>query len=122
MSNTNIPSAMKAIGSNLTKVAISSNLELETVNKQTFRPQWLIDGMKRTGLDVITNKEINEIFGIAFRYLFQMGRDLSLIVNSAKHLLGLDEHKYVAVHVRAGFVGSAHPEGRATARKDTCYH
>ena len=114
MSNPNIPSAMKAIGGNLTKVAISSNLELEAVRKQIFKPQWLLDGMKRTGLDVITNKDINEIFGIAFRYLFQMGRDLSLIVNSAKHLLGLDKDKYVAVHVRAGFVGSAHPEGRAT--------
>ena len=105
---------MKAIGGNLTKVAISSNLELEAVRKQIFKPQWLVDGMKRTGLDVITNKDINEIFGIAFRYLFQMGRDLSLIVNSAKHLLELDTDKYVAVHVRAGFVGSAHPEGRAT--------
>ena len=114
MSNPNIPSAMKAIGGNLTKVAISSNLELEAVRKQIFKPQWLLDGMKRTGLDVITNKDINEIFGIAFRYLFQIGRDLSLIVNSAKHLLGLHKDKYVAVHVRAGFVGSAHPEGRAT--------
>ena len=114
MSNPNIPSAMKAIGGNLTKVAISSNLELEAVRKQIFKPQWLVDGMKRAGLDVITNKDINEIFGIAFRYLFQMGRDLSLIINSAKHLLGLDKDKYVAVHVRAGFVGSAHPEGRVT--------
>jgi len=94
MSDPNIPSAMKAIGGNLTKVAISSNLELEAVRKQIFKPQWLVDGMKRTGLDVITNKDINEIFGIAFRYLFQMGRELSLIVNSAKHLLGLDEPTY----------------------------
>jgi len=49
---------------------------------------------EKTGLDVITNKDINEIFGIAFQYLFQMGRDLSLILNSAKHLLGLDKDKY----------------------------
>jgi len=116
MSTESIPAAMNAIGSNLTKVAISTNLELEAVNKQILRPQWLIDGMKRTGLDVITNKDINEIFGIAFRYLFQMGKDLSLAVNSAKHLLGLDKQKYVAVHVRAGFAGSAHPEKRRVAK------
>ena len=116
MSTKSIPAAMNAIGSNLTKVAISTNLELEAVNKQILRPQWLIDGMKRTGLDVLTNKDINEIFGIAFRYLFQMGKDLSLAVNSAEHLLGLDKKKYVAVHVRAGFAGSAHPEKRRVAK------
>ena len=110
MSHANIPSAMEAIGSTLGKIAISANFELDAVNKQVSRPRWLIDGLNRTGLDVLTNKEINEIFGIAFRYLFQMGRDLSLIVNSAKDVLGLDIGKYVAVHIRTGFVGSGRPE------------
>ena len=110
MNNYNAPSAMKAIGSNLTKVAISSNLELDAVKQQKVTPQWLIDGMNRTGLHVLTNEEIKEIFGIAFRYLFQMGRNLSLILNTAEHQLGLDIHKYVAVHIRTGFVELARPE------------
>ena len=76
MSNIIIPSAMETIGSNLAKISISVNLELDAVNKQRSRPRWLIDELYRTGLDVLTNKEINEIFGIAFRYLFQIGRDL----------------------------------------------
>ena len=39
-----------------------------------------------------------------------MGRNVSLIVNSTKDRLGLNIHKYVAVHIRTGFVGSAHLE------------
>ena len=110
MSGINIPTAMEAIGSNLTKVAIFSNLELEAVNKQVFRPQWLTDGLGRTGLDNLTNDDINEIFGIAFRYLFQIRGDLFLKVNSATRQLGLDVHKYIGVHIRTGFVESETPE------------
>ena len=106
----NAPSAMKAIGNKMAKVAISSNIELEAVKKQIVAPQWLIDGMNRTGVDVLTDIEIKNIFGIAFRYLFQMGRNVSLMVNSTKDRLGLNIHKYVAVHIRTGFVGSAHLE------------
>jgi len=110
MYSMNISTAMKAIGSNATKLAISSNLELEAVKKQLFRPQWLIDGMKKTGLGNLTNEEINGVFGIAFRYLFQIRSDLFLKVNSAMHLLGLDMHKYIGVHIRTGFVEAAIPE------------
>ena len=66
MYSMNISTAIKAIGSNATKLAISSNLELEAVKKQLFRPQWLIDGIKKTGLGNLTNEEINGVFGIAF--------------------------------------------------------
>lgn len=72
MSHENLTLAMETIGSDLTEVALATNLELEVVNKQSYRPQWLIDGMKQTGLDLLTNKEINEIFGMAFRYLFRV--------------------------------------------------
>ena len=110
MSHENLTLAMETIGSNLTVVALATNLELEVVNKQSYRPQWLIDGMKQTGLDLLTNKEINEIFGIAFRYLFRISDDVIMKVNRAKFLFGLQKRNYVAVHIRTGFVGSLNPE------------
>ena len=66
--------------------------------------------MKKTGLGNLTNEEINGVFGIAFRYLFLIRSDLFLKVNSAMHLLGLDMHKYIGVHIRTGFVEAATPE------------
>ena len=110
MSHENLPFAMDTIGSNFTEVALGTNLELEAVNKQSYRPQWLIDGMKRTGLHSLTNKEINALFGIAFRYLFQVSDDVIMKVNRAKCLFGLDKRNYVAVHIRTGFVGTSNPE------------
>ena len=104
--NKNVPIAMKAVGGNTEKVAINTNLELEAVNRQNFRPQWLIDGVKNTGLADLSDEEVNDVFGIAFRYLFQFRDDVIQRVNTAKHLLGLDTQKYVAVHVRTGFMGS----------------
>ena len=91
MSHKNLSSAMETIGGNLTEVALGTNLELEAVNEQSYRPQWLIDGMKQTGLHSLTNKEINAIFGIAFRYLFQVSDDVIMKVNRAKCLFGLDK-------------------------------
>ena len=110
MSHKNLSLAMETIGGNLTEVALGTNLELEAVNEQSYRPQWLIDGMKQTGLHSLTNKEINAIFGIAFRYLFQVSDDVIMKVNRAKCLFGLDKRNYVAVHVRTGFVGTSKPE------------
>ena len=104
---TELDTAVNAIGQdNLTKVTLKTNLELEFINKQTNKPQWLINGLKRTGLDTLSNKEINQLFGIAFRYLFVFRDDVIPKVNDAKHSMGLDVQKYVAVHVRTGFVGS----------------
>ena len=103
-----LDTAVNAIGqNNLTKVTLKTNLELEFINnKRRNKPQWLIDGLKRTGLDTLSNKEINQLFGIAFRYLFVFRDDVIPKVNDAKHSMGLDVQKYVAVHVRTGFVGS----------------
>ena len=99
--------AVKAIGqNNLMKVSLHTNLELELINNQTNKPQWLIDGLKQTGLNTLTNKEINQLFGIAIRYLFVFRDDVIPKVNDAKHSMGVDGQKYVAIHVRTGFVGS----------------
>ena len=99
--------AVKAIGQNsLTKVALLTNLELELINVQKNKPQWLIDGLKRTGLNTLTNREINQLLGTAIRYLFVFRDDVIPKVNDARHSMGLDGHKYIAVHVRTGFVGS----------------
>jgi len=98
--------AVNAIGqNNLMKVALHTNLELELINKVSSKPQWLIDGLKRTGLDTLTTEEINDVFGIAFRYLFQIKGDVIPRLNVISSM-GLDGQKYVAVHVRTGFVGS----------------
>ena len=103
----NVESAIKTIGMNTSvNVALNTNLELELIKTLEFKPEWLIDGLKRTGLDVLSNTDINAIFGIAFRYLFGFTSDVLHEVNKARFLLGLDTQKYVAVHIRTGFVGS----------------
>ena len=102
--SSNLDSAIKTIGMTTSvNVALHINLELELIKASKFKPQWLIDGLKRTGLDVLTNSEINAIFGIAFRYLFGFTSDVVREVNKAKFLLGLDT-KYVAVHIRTGLI------------------
>ena len=95
-------------------VAITTNLELETIRRS--HPEWLTDGLKRTGLHLLTKAEMNEILGIVFRYLFQFRNDLLRIMNSAKHRLALDTQKYVSVHIRTGFVGTNYLE-RASSPK-----
>ena len=108
--HSNLDSAIKTIGKNASvNVALNTNLELQLIKASKFKPQWLIDGLKRTGLDVLSNTEINAIFGIAFRYLFGFTSDVLHEVNQAKLLLGLDtqiDEKYVAVHIRSCFVRS----------------
>ena len=50
-----LDTAVNAIGqNNLTKVALKTNLELEFINN---KPQWLIDGLKQTGLDTLSNRD-----------------------------------------------------------------
>ena len=101
-------SALKAISPhNSVNIAMNTNFELEFIKTTKNRPQWLIDGVKKTGLDGLSNREINELFGIAFRYLFQFRDDVIPIVNAAKHSMSLNEQNYVAVHVRTGFIGSS---------------
>ena len=101
----NVESAIKTIGMNTSvNVALNTNLELELIKTLEFKPQWLIDGLKRTGLDVLSNTDINAIVGIAFRYLFGFTSDVLHEVNKAKILLGLDTEKYVAVHIRSCFL------------------
>ena len=101
-------SALKALSPhNSVNIAMNTNFELEFIKITKNRPQWLIDGVKKTGLDGLSNREINELFGIAFRYLFQFRDDVIPIVNAAKHSMSLNEQNYVAVHVRTGFMGSS---------------
>ena len=117
----NLDRVVNAIGqNNLTKVALLTNLELEFINELTNKPQWLIDGLKRTGLNTLTNREFNQLLGTAIRYLFVFRDDVIPKVNDAKHSMGLDGQKYVAVHVRTGFVGSTlvkHERARKCIRK-----
>ena len=100
-------SALNAISlNNSVNIAMSTNFELELVKTMKNRPQWLIDGTKRTGLNDLSNHDINELFGITLRYLFQIRDDVIAKVNAAKLSMNLSKQKYVAVHVRTGFVGS----------------
>ena len=65
------------------------NFELEFVKTMKNRPQWLIDGMIRTGLDDLSNHDINELFGITIRYLFQFRDDVITKVNTAELSMNL---------------------------------
>ena len=100
-------SAINSISlNNSVNIAVNTNFEIEFVKTMQNQPQWLIDGMKRTGLNDLSNHDTNELFGITFRYLFQFRDDVIAKVNTAEHSMNLSNQKYVAVHVRTGFVGS----------------
>ena len=93
-------------------VYFSTNLEpssLVDINK-SFGLQWIYRGLQAVGLSNYTGKELDELVGLVFRYLFALDQQLIKELRAAKRLLGIEGVKYIGVHVRTGFVGTRDEE------------
>ena len=99
---------LEIIGSRVKTVTLSTNLEPCTLlsTEKTAEQKWILDGLRWTGLASLSPQDVDNVVGIAFRYLFQMSPELILEVAHARSVLGLDSVPYTGVHIRTGFAGS----------------
>ena len=67
---------------------------------------WIKQGMDTLGLNKLSQFEINEVMGLAFRYLFTFSKEIVAETDEARRILGLVNQAYVGVHLRTGFEGS----------------
>lgn len=98
----------QTIGSNWTHVVISTNLEPSSLldSKRNGDQDWIRKGLKWCGLSNLQPKDLDDVVGIIFRYLFALKSKVWLEVQSAKEVLGLlPPVPYVALHIRTGFAG-----------------
>ena len=104
--------SLSMLNDKLTNIALTTNLDPSDLKNRTKSAgqQWIIEGLRRHGLDHLSSQEIKELVGIVFRYLFQFTDELIANVNSAHRVLGLGHQKYVGVHIRTGFAGSPSQE------------
>ena len=104
--------SLSMLNDKLTNIALATNMDPSDLKNRTKSAgqQWIIEGLRRHGLDQLSSQEIKELVGIVFRYLFQFTDELIANVSSAHRALGLGHQKYVGVHIRTGFAGSPSPE------------
>ena len=67
---------------------------------------WIKQGMGTLGLNKLSQFEINQVMGLAFRYLFTFSKGIVAEMDEARRILGLVNQAYVGVHLRTGFEGS----------------
>lgn len=101
----------RVIGSNLTHVVLSTNLEPSSLldSERSGNQNWIRAGLSWSGLSHLTPTDLDDTVGVIFRYLFTLRSELWAEVQSAKAALGLlPPVPYVALHLRTGFAGMEH--------------
>lgn len=93
-------------------IYFSTNLEPSSLinSNKSFGIQWISHGLQVVGLANYTSRELDELVGLVFRYLFVFDQRLVTKLRSVKAHLGLEGVLYVGIHIRTGFVGTAHQE------------
>ena len=101
--------SLNMLDGNTTHVSLATNLKPSALKNRTknMDQQWIIRGLRRYGLAHLSPQEVNNLVGIVFRYLFQLTDELKAEVDMAHRELGLENQKYVGVHLRTGFAGSS---------------
>lgn len=101
----------RVIGSNQTHVVISTNLEPSSLldGERSGDQEWIRAGLQWSGLSHLSPTQLDDIMGVAFRYLFRLKTELWEEVELAREVLGLaSPTPYTALHVRTGFAGMSH--------------
>lgn len=100
------------IGSNFTHVVLSTNLEPSSLLDSTRNgdQDWIRDGLHWTGLSHLHPRQLDEVVGIIFRYLFRLDEKVLREVQKASEVLGLHLYPYTALHLRTGFAAMDHHE------------
>ena len=101
----------RTIASNKTNVMISTNLEPRSLLDpgRNGNQDWIRSGLEWCGLSHLSPSELDDVVGIAFRYLFRLKDGLLDEVEVARETLGLTG-PYTALHLRTGFAGMSHHE------------
>ena len=93
-------------------VELESNLEPSSLlnDTKTASSSWIKQGMASLGLSQLSPEDVDGLVGLVFRYLFTFSGQLLAELDDARQVLGLDNQKYVGVHIRTGFLGSKQQE------------
>lgn len=97
----------RTIASNVSHVVISTNMEPSSLlnPERNGNQEWILAGLKWSGLSHLTPAELNDVVGIVFRYLFSIDKKVLKEMHLATDTLGLGSSPYTALHVRTGFAG-----------------
>ena len=89
-------------------VALATNIELNILlsNYTTTGQNWIKEGLNQAGLANLSKRDLINLLGIVFRYLFILEPSLIDEVQNAMTVLGIDGIPYVGLHIRTGFDGS----------------
>ena len=104
---------LKSVGGKRRDIYLASNLEpykLLSSKKRNLGIQWIVNGLKNTGLGDFRPEDMDGLLGPVFNYLFRLDSNLLDKVNQARSILGLEGNPYVGVHVRTGFAGAKFQE------------
>ena len=97
---------LNIIGGNETNIILSTNFvpaSLLDRERNGNDLEWLVAGLQWHGLSNLSGQELDDLVGIAFRYLFKMDKLIYRELAAAGRTLKLTRTPYVAVHVRTGF-------------------
>ena len=89
-------------------VALATNIAVHSLlsSYTTTGQKWIKEGLHQAGLANLSTRDLINLLGIVFRYLFVLDPSLINEVKSAMTLLGIDGIPYVGLHIRTGFDGS----------------
>ena len=89
-------------------VALATNIEVDSLlsNYTTTGQKWIREGLNQAGLANLSKRDLIDLLGIVFRYLFVLEPSLINEVKNAMTVLGIDGIPYVGLHIRTGFHGS----------------
>ena len=99
---------LMSIGENQTNIFLTTNMEPSRLLTDTWssKTKWIPNGLQKTGLGDFSSEELDELQGQVFSYLFTLDHKLLDEVQHARSVIGLEDTRYVGVHVRTGFVGT----------------
>lgn len=97
----------RVIASNESHVVISTNLEPSSLLNpdRNGDQEWIKAGLRWSGLLHLSPAELDDIVGIAFRFLFTIDDKVVKEMLLAMDSLGLGVAPYTALHIRTGFAG-----------------
>lgn len=106
----NMAHYQRVIGSNSTNhVIISTNLEPSSLldhHRNGGDQDWMRDGLQWTGLAHLSPRDLDDLVGLVFRYLFRIKDLVFDEMEIASEVLGVGFNEpYVSFHIRTGFAG-----------------
>ena len=100
---------MKVVTSSKADVTIRTNAMPSGILLRQEHINEVREGLERSGLISLTQAEVDDLQGLAFRYLFKLDEKLLNEMELSRKTLGLGS-SYVALHLRTGFVGASYTE------------